>query len=133
MSSGSCQCGTFEYTVEGSFGDVRYCHCSICRGGNGSAFSANARIERAQWTLVGPRDELSEYEHKPGMFKAFCSRCGSPLYARSDSDPNDIRVRLGGFEGRLDVRITAHVWVSSKSTWYEIEDALPCHPEAMIP
>lgn len=65
------------------------------------------------------------------MFKAFCSLCGSPLYARSDHDPDDIRVRLGGFEGELDVRITGHVWVSSKATWYEIEDSLPCHREAV--
>jgi len=86
-----------------------------------------------QWKLDGPRDEITEYEHKPGMFKAFCSRCGSPLYARSDMDPNDIRVRLGGFEGNLAVRITGHVRVSSKSTWYDIEDSIPCHAEAMVP
>ena len=43
----------------------------------------------------------------------------------------DIRVRLGGFEGELDVRITAHVWTGSKSTWYAIEDSLPCHAEAI--
>lgn len=126
-------CGTFRYTVEGSFGDVRYCHCSQCRRGNGTAFSANASIERSQWTLEGPQDEVTEFEHKPGRFKAFCSRCGSPLYARSSQDPNDIRVRLGGFEGILDVRITGHVWTSSKSTWYTIEDSIPCYPEAITP
>lgn len=131
MSSGKCLCGTFEYTVEGSFGDVRYCHCRQCRQGNGSAFTANARIEKSQWNLEGPERDITEYEHKPGMFKAFCSRCGSPLYARSSQQPNDVRVRLGGFEGDLDVKITGHVWVSSKSTWYQIEDSVPCYLEAI--
>lgn len=130
MPSGTCLCGTFRYTVTGPFGDVRYCHCGQCRRGNGSAFSANARIERSQWTLEGPLDQVTEFEHKPGKFKAFCSRCGSPLYARSSRDPNDIRVRLGGFEGVLDVTITGHVWTSSKATWYTIEDSIPCYPEA---
>lgn len=130
MVSGRCLCGAFEYTVEGPFGEVRYCHCSQCRRGSGTAFSANARIRRAQWSLSGPPDLVTEYEHRPGRFKAFCARCGSPLYARSDHDPDDVRVRLGGFEGDLDVQVTAHVWVGSKASWYAIEDALPRHDEA---
>lgn len=89
---------------------MRYCHCSQCRRGSGTAFSANARIRRPQWSLRGPRQQITEYEHKPGLFKAFCARCGSPLYARSDHDPDGVRVRLGGFEGELDVRITGYVW-----------------------
>jgi len=74
---------------------------------------------------------VTEFEHKPGLFKAFCSKCGSPLYARSAHDPNDIRVRLGGFEGELDVVITGHVWISFKAPWYVIEDSLPCYAEAI--
>ena len=131
MPSGKCLCGNFKYTVEGSFGDIRYCHCNQCRRGNGSAFSANAKIDKSQWTLEGPENEVTEFEHKQGMFKAFCSRCGSPLYARSSKDPNDIRGRLGGFEGDLDVKITGHVWTASKSTWYSIEDSIPCYLEAI--
>lgn len=133
MPSGRCLCGAFQFTVEGSFGEVRYCHCSQCRRGSGTAFSANARVHRSQWSLQGPRDQIREYEHKPGLWKAFCVRCGSPLYARSDRDPDDVRVRLGGFDGPLDVRITAHVWVASRAPWYEIEDSLPRHPEAIPP
>jgi hypothetical protein len=108
MPSGTCLCGSFQYTVEGSFGDVRYCHCSLCRRANGTAFSANAKIDNSQWVLEGPQGDVTEFEHKPGMFKAFCSRCGSPLYARSSRDPDDIRVRFGGFQGSPDLRITGH-------------------------
>jgi hypothetical protein len=133
MASGRCLCGAFEYTVDGSFGDVRYCHCGQCRRVSGTAFSANARIHRSQWSLRGPRDQITEYEQGPGRFKAFCSKCGSPLYARSEHDPDDVRVRLGGFEGDLDVRITGHVWVGSKASWYKIEDSIPRYPEAIIP
>lgn len=63
----------------------------------------------------------------------FCSRCGSPLYARSDADPSDVRVRLGGFDGEIDIRITGHVWTSSKAPWYRIEDSLPEFSEGYVP
>jgi len=74
-------------------------------------------------------DQVTEFEHKPGLYNAFCCKCGSPLYARSSSDPSDIRVRLGGFEGDVDVNITGHVWISSKASWYQIEDSVPCFKE----
>lgn len=131
MASGTCLCGAFRFTVNGPFGEVRYCHCSQCRRGNGTAFSANARVSRSQWALEGPGDLVTEFEHKPGKFKAFCSRCGSPLYARLTSDPDDIRVRLGAFDGALEVAITGHVWTSSKADWYQIEGSIPCYPEAI--
>lgn len=75
-----------------------------------------------EYTVEGPLGDV-RYCH--------CAKCGSPLYARSDHDPDDVRVRLGGFEGPLDARITAHVWVGSKAPGYEIEDSLPCHSEAI--
>jgi hypothetical protein len=127
----SCFCGQFTISVEGSFGDVRYCHCSQCREKTGSAFTANARIKESQFSIHGPIEMITEFEHKPGLFNAFCSRCGSPLYARSADDPTDIRVRLGGFGGELDVNVTGHVWVSSKADWYEIQDDLPQYDQGI--
>lgn len=131
-AKGHCLCGAFQFEVTCSFGDVRYCHCSQCRRKTGTAFTANAKVRRDQWILNGPSNLVTEFEHKPGLHNAFCSRCGSPLYARSDTDPDDIRVRLGGFEVQLDVVITGHVWTSSKADWYTIEDSIPQYGEAYI-
>ncbi len=132
MGTGSCLCGLFTFAVSGSFGDVRYCHCSQCRKKTGTAFSANAKIRKTQWTLSGPRDKITEFEHKPGLYNAFCSDCGSPLYARSDHDPDDIRVRLGSFEDTVDATITGHVQTSSKADWYSIEDPIPQFSDAYV-
>jgi hypothetical protein len=129
MADGHCLCGAVHYRVEGAFGEVRYCHCTRCRRGNGTAFSANAKVPRSAWTASDPQSVIREYEQKPGIFRAFCSRCGSPIYARLESDPNHVRVRLGGFEGPLDVNVTAHVWISCKAPWYAMEVELPCFAE----
>ncbi len=129
MASGQCLCGLFQFTVSGSFGDVRYCHCSQCRRKSGTAFTANAKVHQSQWELSGPVEHITEFEHKPGLYNAFCAKCGSPLYARSDHAPDDIRIRLGAFVGKLDVAITGHVWVSLKADWYSIQDDLPQYAE----
>ena len=111
--------------MKGRVRKVVYCHCSQCRRKSGTAFTANARIDTTQWSLEGPSELVTEFEQQPGLYNAFCARCGSPLYARSDFDPEGVRVRLGGFEGELDATITGHVWTSSKASWYEIEDSIP--------
>jgi len=41
-------------------------------------------------------------------------------------------VRLGGFDGDVDVRITGHVWTSSKSSWYQSEDTVPQFPARYV-
>lgn len=125
MPTAKCLCGKFEMSVDGSFGDVRYCHCNQCRQKSGTAFTANAKVKKSQWSITGPKELITEFEQKPGLFNAFCSKCGSPLYARSDLDPDYRRVRIGGFDGKIDVAITGHVWVSSKAAWYEIDDTIP--------
>ncbi len=132
MATGSCLCCLFTFTVSGSFGDVRYCHCSQCRKKTGTAFSANAKIRETHGRCLGTRDKITEFEHKPGLYNAFCSDCGSPLYARSDHDPDDVRVRLGGFEDTVDATITGHVQTSSKADWYCIEDSIPQFSEAYV-
>jgi hypothetical protein len=128
-TTGQCLCGAVRYVVEGALGDVRYCHCRMCRRATGSAFSANARIPTERFTLLEGTDVINQYEASPGAFRCFCGRCGSPVFAKVASDPGYIRIRLGTLAQPHDVKITAHVWVDSKASWYDIRDDLPRYPE----
>jgi hypothetical protein len=129
-AQGSCACGAVRYEVDGPLGDVRYCHCNFCRRSTGTAFTANARIPAQAFRVVAGADSLGEHRTPRGP-RSFCSVCASPIFARVDAEPEWIRLRIGGLAGDLDVRITAHVWVSSKSSWFEITDALPQYPESV--
>jgi len=130
MSEGECLCGRVRYRVAGPFGDVRYCHCSRCRRATGTAFSANAKVEAGRFEVSAGRGDIREYEAPSGP-RAFCGGCGAPIYARVTGEPDYVRVRLGGFDGPVDARITAHVFVGSKGPWYEIAGPLPRHAEAI--
>ena len=129
MTKTSCLCGDIEFQVTGSFGDVRYCHCSQCRKVTGSAFSANAKIDSSCWRLSKGEALVTEYEQSPGIFRAFCGKCGSPLYARIDSEPDFIRVRLGSYDNPAGVKVVGNVWVSSKAPWYRIPESEQCFAE----
>ncbi|RIL06796.1 MAG: hypothetical protein DCC71_05330 [Proteobacteria bacterium] len=130
-AEGRCLCGGVRYRVAGPLGEVRYCHCAFCRRASGTAFSANARVPADRFELLAGGDRLTAHEQLPGVFRDSCRDCGAPVRGRLVArEPDFVRVRVGGLAADVDVRVTAHVWVSRKCAWYAITDALPRYAEA---
>ena len=125
MVTGQCLCGKVRFEIDGELGETRLCYCELCRRANGSAFSANIPVASEDYHLLVGREHIREFESSPGAFRAFCSNCGSPVYARVANDPVHIRIRLGTLDKETRVRVAAHVWVRSKPAWYAIADDLP--------
>ncbi|MBJ7498143.1 MAG: GFA family protein [Sphingopyxis sp.] len=122
---GGCLCGAIQFRITGTLGDVRLCHCDLCRRANGSAFSANCRVLVSDFRVIRQAALISEYQSSPGAWKCFCSICGSPVYSRVEWDAEFIRVRLGTLPRDTQVRVVAHVWTGSKAAWDHIVDDLP--------
>ena len=97
--TGRCLCGDVRFEVHGKVGPLAYCHCQTCRRANGTAFAANAPVRAKYLKWISGRDGVREFESSPGKFRAFCSRCGSPVYSRSVDDPDTFRIRLGTVDG----------------------------------
>lgn len=128
-ATGQCLCGTVRYRVTGPLGEVRYCHCRMCRRATGSAFSANAPVPVERFALLAGADSIREYEASSGAFRCFCGNCGLPVFARLARAPGHVRIRLGGLEAPDGVEITGHVWTESKADWHAIHDDLPQYPQ----
>jgi hypothetical protein len=126
-------CGTVRFEINGRIGPVVYCHCSQCRKASGTAFAVNANVRQVDITFSSGRERVHEYESSPGKYRAFCSRCGSPIYSRTTSDSDHLRVRLGTLNEDPGRRSLAHCWVSSKAPWFDISDGLPQFPEGPPP
>jgi hypothetical protein len=127
MITGKCLCGKVRYEINGRLGPVVYCHCSMCRRATGSAFATNASVRTNEFRVVAGSELISEYESSPSNIRAFCSRCGSPLYCRWFGLA---RIRLGTVDGDPGECPIAHVWARSKAPWHEITDSLEQFEEA---
>lgn len=124
MITGRCLCEGVRFEIDGRLGPIIYCHCSMCRRASGSAFAANASVRTGALRVVAGQELIAEVQSSPGTFRGFCSRCGAPLYGRSESLPGLRRVRLGSLEGYPGGRCVANIWVGSKAPWFEITDEL---------
>ena len=125
MLEGGCLCGGVRFAITGRLGPAGYCHCKMCQRASGSAFASNAPLRTRYFEIRAGRELVTEYESSPGKYRAFCGRCGSPLYSRRDDEPELRRIRLGTLDGDPERRPLAHVWVGSQAPWYTIADALP--------
>jgi hypothetical protein len=125
MSTASCLCQGVRLRIRGKLGPAVICHCVQCRKASGSAFACNASVRSRYLEFESGRDLIREFESSPGKLRAFCSRCGSPIYSRRVDDPEAFRLRLGLFDDDPGRRPLAHCFVAEKAPWYEIADALP--------
>jgi hypothetical protein len=122
-----------RFEVSGKLGPLGFCHCGQCRRASGSAFGANVDVADGDVRFASGRELIREFESSPGNFRAFCSRCGSPVYKRSLAKPGITRLRLGSFEEDPGVRPLVHVYVGDKAPWYEILDSLPKLEQGLPP
>ena len=129
MHFGSCLCGAIRYELHAELGDFGYCHCQSCRKASGSAHAANAPIDRQHFRLISGAGVLREFESTPGKLRAFCGRCGSPIYAYLTATPAVLRIRLGSLDTPFGKTPRAHTWVSDKASWEPIADGVPQFPE----
>ena len=134
MVSGRCLCSGVRFEITGELGPVIQCHCSMCRRASGTAFATNAPVHADAFRIVQGQQLITEYESSPGRRRAFCSRCGSPLYSRMLDRPEIRRVRLGTLEEDPGARPVAHTWVSAKAAWDTLcDDGLERFDEAPPP
>ncbi|GAO36624.1 aldehyde-activating protein [Sulfuricella sp. T08] len=125
MYRGGCLCGVVRFEIEGPIRNIVYCHCSQCRKAQGSAFATNGIVRASGFRITSGEDALTGYESTPGQTKFFCKICGSPILSKSESRPEDVRVRLGTIDSDIEERSVAHIFATSKANWEEISGDLP--------
>jgi len=121
--SGACFCRTVTYQVADEFQYSMNCHCSNCRRTTGSVFKPFAGIEREKLRIVSGHDSLLIYGDE-NENDTHCGLCGSPLFSVVRQG-NYVHISLGTLLHAPTIRPSAHIFVGSKASWFEITDDLP--------
>lgn len=123
--NGSCMCGAVRYETTGESFAVTHCHCNSCRRHNGAVVATLVGFKVDQVRFGG--DERKIYESSPGVGRAFCGKCGTPLTWEGDGgDLGPIfEIHINTFD-KPDVLVpTAHAFEPERMPWFDIADNLP--------
>ena len=126
MLTGSCLCGSVNYSIATEITHAENCHCSMCRKAHGAAFSTNALVPTAALSIVGA-ENLSSYRSSASREKLFCSKCGSQLFIKRLNAPEGTVVTLGTLNEDPLLRPSRNVFVGSKAPWHELASTLPSY------
>ncbi len=123
--TGGCMCGAVRYETTGDSFGVTHCHCHSCRKHIGAAVVTLAGFTADQVTFSG--DERKIYESSPGVGRAFCGKCGTPLTWEGDGGELGpiFEFHISTFDNPEVLVPTAHAFEPERIPWFEIADNLP--------
>ncbi len=118
-------CGAVRYEATGTSFGVGHCHCRSCRKHNGAAVVTLAGFTVDQVTFSG--DERNIYRSSPGVGRAFCGKCGTPLTWEGDGGELGpiIEFHISTFDNPDVLVPTDHAFDDERIPWFDISDSLP--------
>ncbi|MGE3245907.1 MAG: GFA family protein [Beijerinckiaceae bacterium] len=98
--TGGCLCGAVRYEVDIDPVRMARCHCDDCRKGTGAQFATNVFVPAANFKVTG---DVATYQSKTDagntMTRAFCPKCGSPVFGYSSAGGGVMRaIRAGSID-----------------------------------
>jgi hypothetical protein len=128
---GGCHCGRLRYEAEIDPTGVEICHCEDCQVLSGSAFRVVVPVTEEAFRLTAgePTTYVKTAESGAKRIQAFCSHCGSQIYATSAAPgKRTFGLRVGTIRQRRSLVPSKQYWCKSALPWLEM---LPQMPKAM--
>lgn len=123
---GRCLCGAVTYEVNGAPVVVARCHCVDCQRGSGAGHSTGAMFQVDKFRVAGEVAEFNLASDKGNQVtRAFCPRCGSPIYGRNSAMTGFVTVALGTLEDSDQLMPQVAVFARSKKPWDILDETIP--------
>lgn len=87
-STGKCLCGSIRFSFNAKPVWPHYCCCDDCQRWSGAPAVAWVDFPQSSFGIQDPNKLLKRYRSSPTSERAFCSKCGSSLFAIDDDGKN---------------------------------------------
>jgi len=123
-------CGAVRFVIRGQPLRSDYCHCSRCRKFSGSRADPGMSVRLADLGLEG-REALTVFSCEGFSDRAFCSTCGSSLFAGRDLfRAESLSVCMGSLDTDPGIRPALRKGVAWNAPWLPLDASLPLHEGA---
>jgi len=120
---GGCLCGAVRYRAIGTPVVVTLCHCRSCRLASGAPSVAWAVFRRADFAFVS--GQPVEFSSSPGVVRAFCGSCGTPLSYRRLADTDTIDVTSATLDAADRFAPDKEIWLEERLSWTCLNEHIP--------
>jgi hypothetical protein len=130
--SGRCHCGAISFTAQIDPTRIVVCHCADCQQFSGAPFRAVVPTPVSQVTVTGtPKRYIKTAASGNRRAQAFCSECGTHVFATEADEPKVINLRVGCIEERAQLVPTVQIWGQSAMPWLDGLSQRPLHVQGL--
>jgi hypothetical protein len=122
QKTGSCLCKGVSFEINGELHPILACHCSQCAKTSGN-FATMTHCAADDLKFLSD-ETLRWFQSSELGSRGFCARCGGNVFWKQDGS-SDIYITAGTIDKPTDLKIKEHIFVASKSDYYDITDTLP--------
>ncbi|MEW6762826.1 MAG: GFA family protein [Pseudomonadota bacterium] len=117
MLKGSCLCAEVAYTIAGPVESASHCFCTMCQKQHGAGAGTYANVARADLRIERGEEYVTEFASSEQGRRAFCRRCGSTLFWRSEETPDRIAVTLGTLDTPFTDPVEIELHTDTRPSW----------------
>jgi hypothetical protein len=127
---GGCRCGAVRYRCTSEPAAVVHCFCRDCQYASGGVGAPVLVVEAEKVSIEGtPAVFDSATDSGNIATRSFCSRCGSPLFARSSASGGVLMgIKVASLDDPTWAVPNVQVWTASAPPWAGVRDDLVKFP-----
>lgn len=123
--TGKCLCGNITYVATGKPEIVAQCHCEECRRLSGTGHTIGAMFSKDQVEINGKLKIFTYLSGKNSeVTKAFCERCGSPIYGSNTRLPDYITLSLGTMDEATGLKVEVVIFERDRPHWDGLDEGV---------
>jgi hypothetical protein len=125
--AGGCACGAIRYESAAERMMMFHCHCRDCQRSSGGPFTSFVIVPADAFKLLQGSLRFHESPSDRGgkTHRGFCPDCGSPILARTDSNPDIVALRTASLDDPSWFKQQLDTWMSDAHQWDQMNPALP--------
>jgi hypothetical protein len=125
--SGGCACGAIRYECTAEPVMMFHCHCRDCQRSSGGPFTSFVIVPAEAFKLLqgSLRFHGSASDRGGKTHRGFCPDCGSPILAKTDSNPDIVALRTASLDDPSWFSQQLDTWTSDAHPWDQMNPALP--------
>jgi hypothetical protein len=119
--TGGCACGDIRFGFYGPTTFQIACHCRSCQytSGGGPAYVLGVKRDQFRVTKGRVEEYLALSESGRLNTRVFCGRCGTHLYAYSDTAPDLCAVKVGVLDDPSKFKPRVRLFTSEAQPWHK--------------
>lgn len=107
------------------------CHCRDCQRSSGAPYASGVVVLTSDLEISGaPKAYAVRGSSGLPSTRSFCSECGTPLFTRSEANPEFTSIRFASLDDPSEFQPMLDIWTSSAPAWVCLDPALPHFPES---